>query len=822
MAEAKISNKRNRPVLPGRQLLLAGGALGAIGYGVWQAGRVRFNPKINGKLQFEGLLEQVEVIRDRMGVPHIFAGNQSDLFFAQGFVQAQDRFWQLELQRRLAAGRLAEIFGPAALEADRFLRRVELYRQAEKSYNWILQHEDASPLQRFAEGVNAFLALNKLPLEVTLLRYKPEPWTPVDSLGWSNVMTFGQSSNFWTELARAEVVRAAGPELAAKLEPWPQPGHPLTVPPEANYEGVDFETILAEYSRLVDLLGLLRQGGGSNNWVVDGSKSVTGKPLLSNDPHPALQMPGVFYAMHLDAPGYSATGATVPGLPGVIIGHNGRIAWGFTNTMADFQDAFIEKTDPLDPRRYLYKGEWLEFESHIEEIRVKGASTVRQEQFRSVHGPIISEFSTGGSVAADGGSVQGAPVAMRWSVYDQPFSLEGLLAVGRATNWQEFRAALKRCPFPSLNFVYADTEGNIGYQFTGLIPIRAQGLGLLPVPGHSGEYDWTGYIPFEELPGSYNPASHFLLTANNRIESKNYPYHLSADYANGARAERIRQLLTEKEKLSVADFERMQADLLSINGLRFARLLVDLEFSDAFERRAQALLTTWDGRLTAESVAGCIYEVMLGKLLRLVLEPQLGRVATNHYLGVLEGGFSAMTSLYSLAGPHFMSYIEKDDKSILPEGLTWEEALRQALKEAVRWLRQELGDDVRGWEWGKIHTITFSHFLGIKPPLDRVFNRGPYPAGGDSDTIFQTAYAFKPDQYTVNGGTPAWRMIVDLADPDNSKWGITGGQNGSPFNAHYSDMIEPWLRVEFFPMPFSRHKLTPNLIAGVLLLEKKG
>ncbi len=812
-----INSKKAQVGKAGRTLLLAGGALGMLGYSAWQAGRTRFNSKIEGTLQLDDLRATVEVIRDRWGVPHIYAESLEDLFLAQGFVQAQDRFWQMELQRRTAAGRLSEIFGEVALPADRFLRRVELYREAEKSYQWMLKHEDAQLLERFAAGVNTFIGLKKLPVEFSLLRFKPESWTATDSVAWSNVITFGQSNNFVTELARAEVLRAGGPELAAKLELVPEAGHPLIIPPDGNYAGADFSAILQEYSRLTELLGLVRAGGGSNSWVVDGTKSATGQPLLSNDPHLSMQMPGVFYAMHLVAPDFEVMGATLPGLPGVMLGHNRHIAWGVTNTMADFQDAFIEQIDSLNPRRYFYKGEWHNFESHFEEIKVKGGITVRQEQFRSVHGPIVSEFQLGGNVAADGGSVQSAPVALAWSLYERPISVNVVLDLNRARNWSEFRAALKNWHYPSLNFNYADVEGNIGYQYTGHIPIRAKGLGLLPNPGHTGEYDWLDAIPYEELPSILNPPAHFLVTANNKITDDDYPYFLPGDYLTGARAERIRQLLMAKERHSVADFREMQTDVLSLTGLKFRPYLTQLVGDEGLERRALAALASWDGSLAADSVGGCLYQVTMGKLLRLVFEPQLGLKATDHYLGVSEGGISSLTALSGKAGPHLIEFLEKNDTSILPPGLSWEAALQQAFSKAVGWLRQKFGDDIKEWEWGKLHQMPFSHVLGAKPPLDRIFNRGPLPVGGDADTIFQTAYAYKDGQFTANGGTPGWRMIADLSNWENSLMTVTGGQSGSPFSPHYADLIEPWLAGELHPMLFSRATLAAHT-AGVLKL----
>ncbi len=818
MSDPLIDEKKNLLKTRSSQVLLAGGALSALGYGAWRAGRTRFSSKVSGQINLPGLSQPVEVWRDQWGVAHLYAANLPDLFLAQGFVQAQDRFWQMELQRRMAAGRLAEIFGELAVPADRLLRRLELFHEAENQYQWLLQHEDSGPLERFAEGVNAFLALKKLPLEFSLLRYEPEPWLPTDSLGWANVMALGQSNNFFTELARAEIVRAVGPEMAARLEPWPSPGQPLIVPPTGDYAGLDFAPLLAEYGKLAGWLGILRAGTGSNNWVVDGTKSTTGKPLLANDPHISTQLPAIFYAIHLSAPDFEVAGASLPGLPGVMLGHNRQIAWGVTNTMGNNQDAFIEQLDPANPRRYRHQDQWHEFETHFEEIRVKGRPTFRQEQFKSLHGPIISEFSASGTLATGGGTVQGEPVALAWSLYRKSFSLEGLLQLNQATDWPSFRAALEKWYCPSFNFVYADTAGNIGYQYAGLMPLRKKGLGLLPSPGHTGEYDWEGFIPFEELPSLYNPPAHFLYSANNKVTPDDYPYQLGSDYANGVRAERIRQILTAQAKFSAADFEKMFSDVVCLTGLRLARLVAKLdEGVEGLESRARRLLVEWDGNLTADSVAGCLYEVTMNKLLRQVLEPQLGKTATDHYLGVAEG-FVPLTALYSLAGPHLLGFAERDDTSLLPPDQTWDTALKLAFSSAVSWLRHTFGEDLNQWEWGKLHQINFNHFLGARPPLDRVFNRGPFAVGGDSDTIFQTAYAFKENQYIANGGTPAWRMIADLSDWDKCLMSVMSGQSGSPFSPHYADMLEPWFNGQLHPLPFSREAVEKNA-AGKLTLQ---
>jgi penicillin amidase len=795
----------------GRNLILAGGALGAIGYGAWQAGRTRFNSKISGALQLEGLKAQVEVVRDKWGVPHIYAANMEDLLFAQGFVQAQDRFWQMEFQRRLADGRLAEVLGEPALPADKVMRRFDLRRAAQRDYD-AMSGEERGFLMRYSDGINAFIKQKKWPIEIAILRYKPEEWQPLDSLMWSKVMAIGQSSNFEAELLRARLVQKVGPEKAARLEPLETVDLPMIIPVGADYSGIDFDAMLNEFSALHELSGLTGAGNGSNNWVVDGTKSVTGQPLLANDPHISTTLPGVWYEMHLHAQDFNVAGVSIPGVPFIVIGHNRHIAWGVTNTMGDFQDGFIEKVDPTNPRRYEHKGEWHEFESRTEEIKVKGKPALHKEYFRSLHGPLMSEFHPD---LPEGENEK--PVAVCWTLYEISPSFRAIIKLNRAHNWEEFREALRDWDIPSLSFVYADTAGNIGYQYTGRIPIRGKGKGLLPSPGHTGEYDWVGYIPFDELPSLYNPDSHMIFTANNQIADNNYPYHLGSEYVGGWRAKRIRTLLQAKEKLSLEDFRRIQSDFYSEPGHVFAHLILNIEPTDDLQRRALSYFRTWDGQLSPESVAGALYKVTIYKLLRQLFIPLLGEPLADRYMGVGEG-LAPLNIFSGLPGPMVIRLIEKNDTWLLPEDQTWQKAMQSALTETIAELRKRLGDDMSGWEWGKLHTMKYNHPLGAVKPLDRVFNRGPQPIGGDTDTVWQTGYAAKDGDFTANGPTASFRGLFDLGDLDRSLIGITGGQSGSPFSPHYFDQAEQWIAGELHPMIFNRAELASNA-EGTLTLN---
>lgn len=798
----------------GRNLLVASGALGAIGYGAWQAGRTRFNSKINGKLQLAGLKASVEVVRDKWGVPHLYASNMEDLMFAQGFVQAQDRFWQMEFQRRLAAGRLSEVLGEPALLADKVMRRFDLKRAATRDYE-AMSGEERGYIMRYAEGITAFIKQKKWPLEISILRYKPEDWQPLDTLMWSKVMAIGQSGNFEAELLRAQLVQKVGPEMAARLEPLETLDLPQILPVGADYSGINFDAMLAEFSALHELSGVTGAGNGSNNWVVDGTKSVTGKPLLANDPHISTSMPGVWYEMHLHAPDFDVAGVTLPGTPFVVVGHNRHIAWGVTNTMADYQDGYIEKVDPANPKRYEYKGEWHEFESWSEEIKVKGKPAMHKEFFRSVHGPVLSDFNP--NFLSENGTAPEKPVACRWTLYEVSTGFRALIKLNRAKNWSEFRDAMRDWDIPSLSFVYGDTEDNIGFQYAGRIPIRGKGKGMLPSPGHTGEYDWVGFVPFEELPSVYNPDSHMAYTANNQMVDNSYPYHLGSEYVGGWRAKRIRTLLNAKEKLSLEDFRRIQFDQYSEPGHIFARQMLKLEPADDWQRHALSYFRTWDGQLGVTSVAGALYKMTIYKLLHQIFVPLLGEPLADKYMGVGEG-LAPLNIFSGLPGPMVIRLIEKNDSWLLPEGQTWEQAMQLALNEAIAELRNRFGDDMSGWEWGKLHTMQYNHPLGAVKPLDRVFNRGPQPIGGDTDTVWQTGYGAKDGDFVANGPSASFRGLFDLGDLDRSMIGVTGGQSGSPFSPHYFDQAEQWIEGELHPMIFNRDELTTNT-EGTLTLS---
>ena len=744
-------------------------------------------PKARGRLRLEGLQSAVEVIRDKWGVPHIYADNLRDLMYAFGYVQAQDRFWQMEFHRRLALGTLAEVLGEAALEIDRLTRRVGFQRAAAQEWDEA-SREARALLEAFSAGVNAYLEGQRLPLEFTVLRYRPQPWQPLDSIAFAKFMAWRGNGNWDTEILRSWAIERFGAEVARELEPrYPQEA-PLVVPSGAEARGGG-PSLEEEFGKVEELI-LATGHALSNSWAVDGAKSITGKPLLACDPHLPLQMPSLWYEVHLDSPQLKAAGACLPGLPGVIIGHNERIAWGITAAMADGDDLFVERVNPDNPRQYEYQGRWLETEVVREEIKVRGRpKPVVEEVLITRHGPVISPCIRGETRA----------LALRSTALEGRGQTDSLLRLMVAGDWEEFRKALRQWSASPMNFTYADVDGNIGYQMAGLIPIRAKGYGLVPSPGWSGEYEWTGFIPFEELPFAYNPDRHWLASANNKIVDDDYPYFLSASYEDGYRSQRIVELLTAKERLSIADFGSMQGDIYSIPGRALASFILGLRPQDEWCRRAQTFVRAWDYLVAPDSVAASIVEAFYVQLLRRALLERVGSWA-QYYLGrsvhpIKEGNGYESKMVSWLLGrieerPHWFG--EKP----------WSAVMEEALAAAVAELRQLLGEDMSRWQWGRLHAQTFRHLLG-QGPLARLFNRGPVAVGGDINTVAQATYNANRG-YELTSWTASFRLIIDLSDFNSSLAVVPTGQSGHPGSRHYADMIELWRQVEYHPMPWDR------------------
>ncbi|HEM61117.1 MAG TPA: penicillin acylase family protein [Chloroflexi bacterium] len=766
-------------------------------------------PTVNGTLRVAGLHSTVEVYRDKWGVPHIYAQDAEDLFFAQGYVTAQDRLWQLEFNRRVGSGTLSEICGEATLDTDRFIRTLGWRRVAEEEAK-ALEGETLAALEAYSAGVNAFIDSHRgsLPLEFTILGFEPEPWTPADSISWAKVMAWDLGGNWEAELLRAQLIDTVGEEKAAQLAPPYPDTAPLIVPPElGGYANLNDQALLQGSAGLRELLAAGSPGLGSNNWVVHGSRSATGQPLLANDMHLGLQIPSIWYEVHLVGGGFNVEGYSFPGVPGVIVGHNEHIAWGVTNLGPDVQDLYIEKVNPANPDQYEYQGQWVDMEIAEETIEVSGQDPVMERVQVTRHGPIITPVVEGLEQV----------ISFRWTALEPNNVMESVLMLDRASNWGEFKAALELWAVPSQNFVYADVEGNIGYQAPGLIPVRSDGhAGLVPIPGWTGEYEWQGYIPFEELPSTLNPPTGFIVTANNKVVSDDYPYVLAYDFSLGHRAQRITDLLSETHTLSVDDMQRIHADVYTLAGELFTPYILDIEPEGFLQERALNELRDWDYRCDGDTTGAAIFHVFYMKLVENTFGDELGDELLEQYLDAWTWHYLTLEEM-----------IEDDENPWFDDVTTSELETRddivlRSFVDALDYLGNRFGDVPHAWKWGRLHGVTFVHQpLGESgiAVLEGIFNRGPVKVGGSGDTV--NAASFDPQEpYSTTTGV-SQRLIVDLSNFDNSLSTHATGQSGLAFHGHYDDMISLWQAVEYHPLLWSQDAIKDQR-EGLLLLEPAG
>jgi penicillin amidase len=775
-------------------------------------------PKTDGELRLSGLQAPVEIHRDRWGVPHIYAEDDHDLLLAQGFVHAQDRLWQMEFNRRLVAGRLAEVLGPVAVPLDRWMRILTMRRVAEYEVG-LLNAEVRADLEAYAAGVNAVMAQGRLPVEFTLLRYRPEPWTVADTLAWIKMMSWTLSVNWESEILRAQLVARIGLERAAELEPPTFDRWPRVVPPGIDYSVIGNGALERAYAARPFTGPSPYDGLGSNNWVVAGSRTASGKPLLANDMHLAMAIPAIWYENHLVGGSLNVTGITFPGIPGVVAGHNEHVAWGFTNGFPDVQDLYMERLRRTEDGRVQaeYNGEWYDARLLSEAIHVKGGATVYEEVVVTRHGPIIN------ALAPDLAGEQ--PLALRWTSLEPDTMMQGLFDMNRARNCQEFREALRQWMAPVQNVAYADTEGNIAYSFPGKVPIRAQGDGQVPVPGWTDEYEWIGYIPFEQLPHLYNPPQGYIATANNRVVGDDYPYYLGRETGMGDRAQRIVEMIESREKINVTFIQQMHFDLVSPTARVIAGYLGQLAVDDPKLTAVVSLMREWDGTLSADSPAAAVYEVFIRCMTSLTLSDKLGDTVLHHgdqeqpastetarpdlasrYAGQGPTPVLAERSLFGERSLEWLQHTLADPQSHwfdLGHGETRDDVMRLALLKTVDYLKAKLGPEIDDWAWGKLHKLTYRHTLGGVKLLEPFFNRGPYPLGGDGTTVWATG-ANQHDLNTDNVAGPPFRMVVDLGDLRKSLGLLSPGQSGQPGSVHYDDQIHAWFTGEYHPMLFAR------------------
>ncbi len=763
----------------------------------------------DGKRSVPGLEAPVEVLRDRWGVPHVYAQSTHDLFFAQGFVHAQDRLFQLELNRRTANGTLSELFGAVALDTDRAARIFGFARLGKADWE-ALPDEQKAVLRAYADGINAHLRAcpKKMPVEFTLIRYRPQPWRPEDTLALARLMYWQLSHAWYGEMTRARLIQAVGEERAKELEIFYPQGNPCTLP-----EGVEFNRIDADGNLQKDGGPFLQRGLGSNEWAIAGSRTVTGKPYLCNDMHMDLGLPLKWYLNHLEAGTFHVTGESIPGVPMVLVGHNDRIAWGMTLAYTDTEDLFIEKFDPQDPGKYQFEGQWLPAQVVEEAIHVKGKKQPHVEKVTITrHGPVIS----------DAVGYAEHRVALQAMSLRPCRALTGWWALNQARGWDDFVNAVSSIDSPTLCIAYADVDENIGYWVTGKVPVRAKGNGMVPAPGWTGEFEWIGEVPFAEMPHALNPAKGYVVNCNNKIVPDDYPHYLGSVWMNGYRVRRLTEMIENRKKLSPEDFRMMQTDVTSIPGNQFVERAHAVSSDDPDVRLALEHLLAWDGKLTPDTVGGTIYEVARYLLVRSLLEPGLGKALTDEVLGkAFNPVLLQDNEFFGNETQAVFRMLDNPESWWVAQAGGADAALKGALKQAVAWLSSTLGSDPARWHWGKIHRITLAHPLALQKPLDLVFNRGPYPVGGDTDTPWQAAMS-PGDPYDNKLWAPSMRHIIDLGDLSRSQFIIPAGQSGHLASPHYNDMTELWLTGEYRPMLWTREQVEAELEGRLCLEPGKG
>jgi penicillin amidase len=794
-------------------VVLVAGVAASVGFWVVQ----RALPQTTGTQTVAGLHDSVSVLRDQWGVPHINGSDLHDVAFAQGYVTAQDRLFQMELNRRVAQGRLAELFGAGTdnslVEADEFLRTLDLYSAARTELA-ALDTRTRSMLDAYADGVNAFLATQGLPLEFTLLRTQPEKWSSLDSLAYGRVVALSLDNSWYTKLARALVDEKLGAVAAVSLFPSypsdnptlvtvtgqaapfaPAPGEaaPATAPQPAStgprISAAQASAVVRGTSVVRTLLGDPADALGSNDWVVDGTRTASGKPLLANDPHLGIRMPAIWYEVALRGGGLDAIGFSFPGVPGIVIGHNAFIAWGVTNVGADNTDLYLETLDPANhPGMYLHDGTWLPLKTTTTTIRVSGGKSIQLTIRSTGHGPLLNDVV--------GDLKKLPPLALKWTALQPGYSFRGFFELAFARNWQEFLQALSHISI-SQNFVYADIAGNIGYRMSGVLPIRAPVNGLLPVKGDSSAYEWQGYVPQDQMPTLFNPPTHIIATANQQIVPTVYPVYVTSDWDQGYRARRILDLLSASNKLTPQDFTRIQNDVYSTPAAKLTPVFVAAGAAAGGDAATAAnQLRGWDFNMTRDSAAAAVFEVTTGTLMRELLEPKLGKDVYSFYQDNYSpsGKFSVLIGLLGQPRAPFFNNAGARDA-----------AIARAMSDAVHELRTRLGPDISKWRWGALHRAYFAHPLASVPMFGRIFDLAPVERPGDGATINVggsgdiTADPADYAQHTV----PSMRQIIDLANFDDSLWVTTTGESGQPFTGHYSDLLPLWDSGRYQSMAFS-------------------
>ncbi|MEO6695521.1 MAG: penicillin acylase family protein [Ignavibacteria bacterium] len=782
----------------------------------------------SGTLKVKGISDKISIYRTELGVSHIFAENESDMYFTMGFIHAQDRLWQMDLERRVAQGRLSEILGKDMIEYDVLFRTIGIDKISLKLYEK-LSLKSKSILDSYCKGVNNFIESNskQLPLEFDILNYKPEEWKPEHSLMLIRLMGWELNMSWYTDVMFGEIVKKFGFENAKDFFPDYTEDGPFTIKDETvkTRQDTSKQSNAGEYKRKTGYTGMIEKNYtsvfelgknffdlsrkfrnfygsegthvGSNAWVISGNKTESGKPLLANDPHLALMVPSKWYEVSLydNQKKYSVCGFSLPGVPGIAVGHNEIISWGITNLMCDDSDFMILKKDSADRKKYHYKNEVHQLDSTVESIKIKDTpDDYMFVRFTTKYGPVVSGLEKTGFINNQKFiTADNEMLSFRWTGYEFSDELEAFYRINNASGWKDFQSALKTYGTPALNFVYADTNGNIGYQIGGAIPVRSnltdEALANFP---SGGEVDWTGFILFNDLPTSFNPKEDFIVTANNK-PSKNYKYYISNLYEPPYRAERIEDLIRSNNIITDDEIKLIQRDVYSIQANEFCQHLFGA-FGDTLNltndiKQYIDILKQWDYEFKTNSVAATLFAQFEVELYKNLYKPSMGEELFENYL-----------FLKNVPVRNTARLLKENSSFLFENSYIREQIMRKSFYDAVSDLITKYGSDFNNWQWGDLHQVTMRHPLGVVPSLSSMLNIGPFKISGNGTTVNNLEYSFSK---VLKDGTfesylgPSMRMIIDLSDVKTYLSIIPTGQSGQPLHQNYNDQARLWLNGDY-------------------------
>jgi len=787
-------------------------------------------PEYDGEIKAEGLANKVEILRDNYAIPFIKAQSDEDAAFALGFVHAQERLFQMDVARRAGEGRLSEVFGAKIIPIDQMFRTVGIYKNVKANY------EKLNPLSKkilsaYSKGVNAFIktAKGNYPVEFDLLGFDPYPWRPEHSLVIAKLMGWELNLSWWSDITFTQLVQKFGVEKAKELLPDFPENSPTIIPSGLKGVAVISSDLIKVDQQFRNFTGFVGTHIGSNNWIVNGKMSASGKPIIANDPHLAYTAPARWYFAVIRSNDWNAEGFTIPGLPAIVIGKNKNISWALTNVMADDADFYVEKIDSLG-KNYFFNKSWRQLSIEKDTIHVKDTANVVYEIKRTHRGPIITDIHPFKQMYPNTG-IKTAQLSMRWTGLEPSDEMFASISINKAKNWDDFKNAVRYFTVPGQNFVYGDDKGNIGYICAARLPIRNSNSPTLINDGTTEVNDWKGFVPYEEMPKLFNPPQNFIASANNKT-LLNFKYHISNIWEPSSRIERITELLNSKPIHSKEDYKKYQLDFVSPYAKKLTRFLIaafdNVKVTDKNLKLTLELFNNWNYEMNPGSQVPTIYSRFFQYLIKNIFEDEMGVDLLKEYIFVANVPYRIIHKLFEENKSSFIDDVRT------PQRETRNDIIRKSLVDALTDLEKNYGTDIASWQWGDVHKVTFKHMFHNKSGLlDKIINIGPFNIGGDGTTIFNTEYSFpelfedtraltKPhrsEQYENILG-PSMRYIFDFADPDHLEFILPTGQAGHFMSGHYKDMSEMWLKGKYITVPLREDEFKKRTINVLKLIPQ--